>query len=224
MTKPAVNAPVPAEKPPKRSHAERREEGRAWIIEATMRCLYRDGYGATTTDAILKESGYSRGRMLNLFPTKVDLMIAVSPHGWEVSQQKSTAWMSQFDTLANAMMSLVDMVWSIMSDPPGVAVLEILVACRSDEELAKRFVPQHRQVQQQAIGQTKEAFVTLGLVDRYDADAHHRYLEACIRGLVIDRTFDLADSETPKALDFLKVQIAEMLKSAELPKSEPIAP
>lgn len=176
-----------------------------------MRCLCRDGYGATTTDAILKESGVSRGRLLNLFPTKVDLMIAVSRHGWEVSRRHSRNWVRQFDNPVDKARNIVDMAWKIMSDPPGIAVLEILVACRSDAALAQRFVPEHQQVQQAAIDQARSTFAQLGISENVDVDAHHRFLEACIRGLVIDRTFDIAGSEAPKALDFLKEQIVDLL-------------
>jgi AcrR family transcriptional regulator len=178
-----------------------------------VRCLCRDGYGATTTDAILKESGVSRGRLLNLFPTKVDLMIAVSRHGWDVSRRHSRNWPHQFDNPVDKARNIVDLSWKIMSDPPGVAVLEILVACRSDDVLAQRFVPEHQRVQQAAIDQARSTFAQLGISETVDADAHHRYLEACIRGLVIDRTFDIAGSETPKALDFIKEQIVDLLPS-----------
>jgi len=193
---------------PRRTHAERRAEGSIRIIESTIRCLNRNGYGATTIDAILKESNVTRGRLLHLFPTKVDIMIAVSRHAWENNRRYLMRRTAQYSSPAEQLGAWVDEGWKLMSHPTGMAVLEILMACRSDKALAKRFVPEHKLIQEQATASLTQLIETLPVRIDLDIRAFHHYFEACIRGLCIDRTFSDAPTTPPPALAFLRDEIA----------------
>lgn len=202
---------VAPEPKPRRSQAERRAEGKIRIVDATIRCLNRYGYGSTTIDMILKESGVSRGRLLHHFPTKVDIMIAVSEHVWEVDQRYLRQWARRFTTPREQLVQWAEFGWKVMSRPTGIAVLEILMACRSDPELARRFVPKHQRIQNQATELTASLVKDLGLEAEIDARRLHHYSEACIRGLTIDRTFLDQAGELPPALELLKASILQIL-------------
>lgn len=54
-----------------------RPSGRAAMIEAAERVARRDGPGAVTVDAVVKEAGISRGGLLYHFPSKLDLIRAL---------------------------------------------------------------------------------------------------------------------------------------------------
>jgi len=53
------------------------EERRKEIIQAALRCLIRDGYHATSMDAIVTESGLSKGTLYWHFKNKKDLFTAL---------------------------------------------------------------------------------------------------------------------------------------------------
>ena len=71
---------TPLAKPPRRTQAERSATTRARILKAAVNCLYRNGYGATTTVSVAASAKVSRGAMLHHFPSKADLMLATLTH------------------------------------------------------------------------------------------------------------------------------------------------
>lgn len=67
-------------KPARRTQAERSATMRARIRKAAVMCLYKRGYGATTTVSVASTAKVSRGAMLHHFPSKADLMPAALAH------------------------------------------------------------------------------------------------------------------------------------------------
>lgn len=204
--------------PPKRAprripQSERRATSARKIIKATIRCIYRSGYGATTVDAVLKEANVSRGRLLHHFPSRTDLMIAVGRYVWELDKRYARRWNRQYPDARERLLNSVDLAWTMLSRSTGMAVLEILVASRSDPDLAKRFVPAHIAVQEEANQHLYELLDENGLLDRVDAYQLHHYVEACIRGLAIDQIFSGERDRAPPALEFLREQIAHMVET-----------
>jgi AcrR family transcriptional regulator len=59
------------------TQAERREATRSRLIEAARQLFARDGYEATSTEAILAAAGVSRGGLYYHFPGKQDLFSVV---------------------------------------------------------------------------------------------------------------------------------------------------
>jgi len=62
---------------PKISEAQR-ETRRQHILAAAMRCFSRDGFHATTTADIVRESGVSQGALYLYFATKDDIIVALA--------------------------------------------------------------------------------------------------------------------------------------------------
>jgi AcrR family transcriptional regulator len=62
---------------PKISPAQR-ETRRQQILDAALRCFSRDGFHATTTADIVRESGVSQGTLYLYFATKEDIVLALS--------------------------------------------------------------------------------------------------------------------------------------------------
>jgi AcrR family transcriptional regulator len=196
---------------PRISQAERRAVSARKIIKATIRCLNRFGYGGTTVEAVLKEAGVSRGRLLHHFPSRTDLMIAVGRYVWELDSHYMRRWARQFTDPIDQLLGSVDLAWTMMSRKTGLAVLEILVASRSDPELAARFVPAHVKVQAEADRVVQEIIEKVGLAHKLDGRAVHHYIEACVRGLAIDRAFSGVDEAMPPALELVRKHMAQLL-------------
>jgi AcrR family transcriptional regulator len=56
----------------------KRGERRQQILDAALRCFSRDGFHATTTADIVRESGLSQGALYLYFATKDDIVVALA--------------------------------------------------------------------------------------------------------------------------------------------------
>jgi AcrR family transcriptional regulator len=184
----------------RRSQTERRAKSARMIIKATIRCLYSKGYGATTVEAVLKESGVSRGRLLHHFPMRTDLMVAVGHYVWELDRRYMRRWSRQYDKPRDQLLNSVDLAWTMMSRSTGMAVLEILVASRSDAELSALFVPEHARIQAEADRFVQQMVDAAGLTSRVNGRDLHHFIESCVRGLAIDQVFTGQHQQAPAAL------------------------
>lgn len=138
---PAVSQDVMAEKLPRRTQAERSATTRHVLLEAAVDCLYRQGYGATTTVNVAEAAGVSRGAMLHQFPSKAELMVFVVE---EVFAQDVTLYrelLAGIDNPRERLMAYPAAAWTVLSRPAGVAVIEILQGSRSDPELNEKLSP-----------------------------------------------------------------------------------
>ena len=143
----------PAERPKRRTQAERSAETRRVLLETAIRCLHGQGYAATTTLLVAQEAGLSRGAMLHQFPTRVDLMIFVVQSVFDDEIAIYDARLSAIADPRERLFSLPEIVWDVLSRPSGVAVLEILQGSRSDPALVERLAPIQAQIEQNALAQ-----------------------------------------------------------------------
>ena len=119
----------------RRTQAMRTEETRAALLDATIELLGEVGYGALTTREVAARAGVSRGAQTHHFPTKGDLVVA----GVErLFDQQAAAFRAAFDAVPADERDLgvaVGLLWDIVRGPTYAAVLEMVVAARTDEAL-----------------------------------------------------------------------------------------
>ena len=130
---------TPLAKPPRRTQAERSATTRARILKAAVNCLYRNGYGATTTVSVAASAKVSRGAMLHHFPSKADLMLATLTHVLELNQTNFTRAAAKIEDPWERYAALPDLRFEAAKQPAGVAFMEIMVGARSDETVHSRF-------------------------------------------------------------------------------------
>ena len=53
-------------------------DAREKILDATIKCIVRAGFTATTVEHVMAEAGLSRGSVLHQFPNRVTLMVATA--------------------------------------------------------------------------------------------------------------------------------------------------
>lgn len=189
-------------RPPRRPQAERSAGTRARLIEAAIVCLHRTGYSATTVSTVATEAGVSRGAMTHQFPAKTDLMLAVVQH---VFEQDSTFYS---DTIAamdpsQFLLSLPDMMWGVISRPAGIAVIEIMLASRSDPGLAERLRELQSDIDERAHKWSNDRVRAAGLEQHPDGAAIHELFLAAVRGLAIEATFMNNQDNVQRALRLL---------------------
>lgn len=121
---------------PRRTQAERRAASRERLLDAALSCLAERGYAGTSLPEVLRRAQMSNGAMWRHFPSKAELMVAAALHS-EQQLAESTAQVA-LDLLPaeERLDAAIDQVWRYTSQPAFLALIELLRASRSDDELA----------------------------------------------------------------------------------------
>ncbi|MEI7572839.1 MAG: TetR/AcrR family transcriptional regulator [Phenylobacterium sp.] len=119
----------------RRSQADRSAETRDKVLAAAIRLLHEGGYSAANIKAIASAAGVSLGSLQHQFPTKAKLMAAVVD---QLARKRIEAYRAAADHIDDPWKkygSVFDTTWSVVKEPEFAAVLEIMLARRSDQEL-----------------------------------------------------------------------------------------
>lgn len=126
-------AKVPTKK--RRTQEERRAATQSVLLDATIHCLGRDGYAATSISAITKQAGVSRGALLHHYPTKNELIAHAILHFY---RQRLSRFKTQLLGADTSRLSLEDRL-RVLKEDFAIwyhTALEIEVAMRTNEEIA----------------------------------------------------------------------------------------
>jgi len=123
-------------KPVRRTQGERTADTRRAVIDATTLTIYRLGYGGATNALIADEAGVSRGAINHHFGTRAALMAEVLRDVFQKERAEYEAATAEKRSSVHAD-AWPAMLWKAFSQPSGFAVLEILQAARSDDELSE---------------------------------------------------------------------------------------
>ena len=179
---------TPPARAPRRPQAERSADTRSKLIEAAITCLNRTGYSATTVSTVAAEAGVSRGAMTHQFPAKTDLMLAVVQHVFDQDSRFYNRTIIEMDP-ARFLIDLPEMMWGVISRPAGIAVIEIMLASRSEPGLAERLRELQSGIDVNAHKWSAERIRAAGLTPHPEAEAIHELYVAAVRGLAIEATF-----------------------------------
>lgn len=136
----AIEATEPPSAPVRRrTQAERSAGTRGRILKAAVTCLYKHGYGATTTVSVASTAKVSRGAMLHHFPSKADLMLATLAYVLELNVANFAKAAGKIEDSWERYAALPDLRLSVATQPAGVAFMEIMVGARSDDTVRRRF-------------------------------------------------------------------------------------
>lgn len=163
----------------RRTQEERSTETRAALLQATVSAIRDLGYAAVTTAIISERAGLSRGAFLHHFHTKAELMAAVVKMVFddEMAQYQKIVQSPEMDHLSQ----WPRILWSVLSRPSGIAVLEILQAARSDPDLARMVGPTQKGAEEGALNKLREEYGG----DEATARSVMRLMVWAIRGLTL---------------------------------------
>jgi AcrR family transcriptional regulator len=125
----------------RRTNAERTAQTQHDLLEATIDCLNRLGYGATTTHVVAEAAGMSRGAMMHHYPTKADLMAAAVRYAWEKEFKAMQIEIEKVPAGLERFRAMIDVHWQIVQLPEDTAINEVRHGTRSDPELATAVQP-----------------------------------------------------------------------------------
>lgn len=212
--------PSSAEPAALNGHARRSAHTRAKLIDATIACLYRSGYAATTTIAVAKEARVSRGAMLHQFATRADLLIATAEHIVRTQDDYRRSKVLQQPRGEERFNAITEVVWETMQQPASLALIEVMLGSRSDPDLRDRFPAVMRDVENKMMSGPVEIAIDMGIVDDELVRSMTRLHMAAMRGLVIERLFE-PGRDIDRSFDLLrwyKTMVVERMKHEAEPK------
>ena len=172
----------------RRPQAVRSADTQNRLIDGAITCLARVGYSATTVTLVADQAKVSRGAMTHQYPAKNDLMVAVVQAVYEmdgehyrrtVEARSPVQWIKDLPAI----------MWEVIGKPSGIAVMEIMLASRSDRKLADQLRSLQHDIDVDAHHWIVERIESAGLKDRQDGEAVHRLFVAAVRGLVLEGMF-----------------------------------
>jgi AcrR family transcriptional regulator len=201
---------------PRRAQA-RSIETRRRLLDAAVACLIEHGYARTTTEAVARAAGVTRGALLHHFPTRDHLLTQLLAH---LDVLHARELRRRFATLARSSDpagEAVDALAALYAGGPAAARVELAAAARADAGLREKLVPYlgRRSVLPESV--TRAGF----------GAAHaHPQLAAALRtvvealeGAALARPFGGADAGADERLEMLRglLRRAHAAASASLP-------
>lgn len=108
---------------------------RARLLEATIDCLVEFGYSGTTTSRIASRAGATRGALIHHFQSKSELMAESVRHLAFKRTQAVLEELMAMDQSADPIERYLDVLWRIHQGPLFIAVVELLIAARTEPDL-----------------------------------------------------------------------------------------
>jgi AcrR family transcriptional regulator len=173
------------------------------LIDAAITVLGRVGYAAVTTQLVMNEAGVSRGAMLHHFPTKIDLIVAVAEYASETQNRFVRHSLAGIEKGMTLYLAVTEATWEAICQPPGLALIEIIMASRSDPALGERLPQVVEEFQSRQAADVWAVAHDLGMRDRDAVERMVRLHRAAMRGLVIEMMFSGEQGPADQAMELL---------------------
>jgi AcrR family transcriptional regulator len=183
------------------------------LMRATIECLFELGYDRTSTVLVSKRAAVSRGAMLHQFPSKADLMMAASEYIRIQRRDAHTAALEGIDDPLEKLRRMVDITWSELAKPSGVARIEIMLASRSDKAFGARFSELNADLDRRHKAWMWRLAQEAGIKDRPAIEAMTTFYTAALRGLAIDLLQPGSRGSVAAAVDLLRDYQSQRLEA-----------
>lgn len=206
--------------PTHRTHEERSATTRRKLIEAAIHCLRTYGYAATSTTLVAEIAHMSRGAMLHQFGTKIDLMLAVAQHVVKEQNDFMKERVQRYPPGRERFIGLTEATWDSMRQPGSMALLEIMMASRSDADLGERFPALAEELAETQRRGAWSLAKLAGITDRHAVDAMSQLHRAAMQGMSVLMMFSKDPKSVNPMLELLheyKVQMTDRLIAAADP-------
>lgn len=189
--------------------AQKSAATRNLIVEAAIKCFVELGYARTTTTAIADKAGLSRGAMLHHFPSKIDIVRAAVEYlhakrlkAFRRAVQRSTA---DDDSLS----ANLDAYWRHVRHPLFVAFFELVVAARTDPELAAILRPAQEAFEEEWHRTAHEVF-TEWRTDASSFDVALDLTRYVLEGMAISFLVHKENERDRRVLAYLEEKLREL--------------
>ncbi|HEV2369775.1 MAG TPA: TetR family transcriptional regulator [Acidimicrobiales bacterium] len=118
------------------SQAERRAAAQTRLLAAVVDSLAEAGYSGTSTAAVGRRAGVSRGAQLHYYNSKAELLVAALGHVMAEKEEQFRKAMADAEPGSLRIDTAIEVLWSLFQGPVGAAWLELRVAARTNPDLA----------------------------------------------------------------------------------------
>lgn len=191
---------------------KRGEATREALLRATITCLQRGGYGATSIEAVMAEAAVGRGSVLNQFPTRHDLMLAVAEVAMGEMMDTARSALDRVGDPVARLIALADIAWQVHNSAPATALTEILLASRWDHALATGLRPIVEPVDRRIDRMNAQLARDAGITDLGRFLVHGRLLGSNMRGLTIELMFNANRAMILSAVEAVKQGHIELVE------------
>ena len=165
---PAEKAPVKARdgagyKPERRRNVDRSAATRRQILEATIQCLDKWGYGAVTNIKVADAAGVSRGAMMHHFQTRQALISATVEFAYASQSEFRAAELAKVPPGLERYRRIMDLSYTTQRMPEGMALNEIRIGSRSDPEIREAVTPMMSAISEDYVRMISEVAREAGL-------------------------------------------------------------
>lgn len=132
---------------PMRGNPARVARTRGKIIDAVITCLDEVGYSECSINRVQTKAGVSRGALTHHFPNKEEIMVQTLEHllapvrGPATPDDEEATLLRPSGATVNLQKQLHDLWRRVINTREGRALMEILLAARTDEALSARITP-----------------------------------------------------------------------------------
>jgi AcrR family transcriptional regulator len=202
-------------------HALRRESTRRKVFEAGIACLHELGYAGTSTLAVAKRAGISRGALLKQFPTRGHLFAALLERLIRQAQEASQAQCERLPPGIQRVLARADAAWEFYKTPEAFALMEIALGARGDGELSEHI---------SAVGLARQHFAEVRVWDDMGIEISEAkrtlsvammQVVATVRGLAIERLMNRGSSLVDNAFALQKQQLQALLETLDTRYNSP---
>lgn len=122
---------------PRRTQAERSDQMRRRLLDATLQSLAEDGYAGSTLSSIVRRAGVSRGAQVHHYPNKQALMLDAAEDLLRRTYKQLGELLLSLGDDDDRLTRLVEAAWEqVFSTPLFHAYSELVIASLRDADLA----------------------------------------------------------------------------------------
>ncbi|MBL4792325.1 TetR/AcrR family transcriptional regulator [Citromicrobium bathyomarinum] len=187
----------------RRTQADRTADTRRRALDATIRCLARDGYAATTTTKVAQEAGISRGGMLHHFPTRAELLSETLKDIEMTLRRKRIEALSKLPPDSDMFIPLTRIGWESYQSEEAMALIELAIAARGDDDLAAELRTTHGSVHGFQLEGSLRVARRAGIENTEMVEAMHLLHTAAMRGLLIEQSVGIDPARIDAAIELL---------------------
>lgn len=186
--------------------AEKSALTRRTILDAAVNCLIEIGYAKTTTALIAEYAGVSRGAMMHHFPSRSSVIEATIKYLSENRLEEYKHFMIGIDDPRAQMdrqriQESVQRAWRYVNHPLSIAYQEVLMAARTDVELAKILEPLEKQYEKEFMQVVKAVFPHWQALEVLEVA--NDLVQFLLNGMMLTHMKSREKARTKRILEFL---------------------
>lgn len=174
------------------------------LLELTTLILSRDGYSATTLQKLGDDAGLGRGSVLHQFPTRHDLMAAVTRFIADEITDLSRQQLARIADPWERLGAYPDIIWNSANTVSGIALAEIAFAARWEAGLYDRIHPEIERMNKSFLVDLFQTGREARIDDLGVLKTRTQLLTAAAHGLVLDRNLHHHYAAVDAAVDAMK--------------------